>query len=327
MNNFLKRDEELCLKGLGAFSIMIGHIAPAVIGFFFPGDLWVGIFFFYSGYGLMISYRKKENYLSHFIRRKIINIYIPFAVAEISYLLSRAVIEHRNYSYKDLFFSVLGIKLSNSVLWYIVEIMVIYFIFWLIHYNRNRVQNEWYWVILYAVFLVIGVVLDIGTWWYVSTSGFLIGILYDEILKYIDFVINHTVCKLLIVIFGVCSYCYMKYVIYMGKSVLGIKATYVFTFIEMIMVPIFILTWMIILQKVSIKCKFLIFLGTISYDIYMIHMLTLLWISPLKITYCLKCILAIIATICLSSLCYRVRKHFRRDIEKTEETIKCIVER
>ena len=69
MASFLMPYNSACIKGIAALCIMLGHYLssfPWYIGGWLHGYLWVGIFFFYSGYGLRRSVETKENYLENF---------------------------------------------------------------------------------------------------------------------------------------------------------------------------------------------------------------------------------------------------------------------
>lgn len=88
-NNFLNSDTAKSLKGICCIMVVLCHIANRMVnvGFMKPfsivGAYAVGIFFFLSGYGLMYSYLTKNNYLKHFIKKKVLKIYIIFVVINI----------------------------------------------------------------------------------------------------------------------------------------------------------------------------------------------------------------------------------------------------
>ena len=66
--NLCKKETSDCWKGLASIFIMLGHICPnntpVFIRFFLSGNLWVGLFFFYSGYGLQYSLEYNRNYIN-----------------------------------------------------------------------------------------------------------------------------------------------------------------------------------------------------------------------------------------------------------------------
>lgn len=91
--SFLKRplysyskNKNLLLKAVLPFMIIVHHIEfytrqPA-IGFAHTwGDVAVGCFFAMSGYGLMASFLRRENYLDGFLRNSLIKLFVPFVLA------------------------------------------------------------------------------------------------------------------------------------------------------------------------------------------------------------------------------------------------------
>ncbi|MFR3834984.1 MAG: acyltransferase family protein [Eubacterium sp.] len=86
------------IKSLACIMVIVSHLCaqmegigilalPANVGF-----LAVGMFFFCSGYGLTYSYINKENYIQHFLKRRLLCILIPFWSANIIYI----VLEQKN---------------------------------------------------------------------------------------------------------------------------------------------------------------------------------------------------------------------------------------
>ena len=75
------------IKGLLALLIIIHHLSIYIKDtillkvFTIVGVIAVSAFFFYSGYGLMTSYLKKENYLKDFWNKRIMKIVIPYIIA------------------------------------------------------------------------------------------------------------------------------------------------------------------------------------------------------------------------------------------------------
>lgn len=90
--------------------------------------MFVGVFFFYSGYGLKKSIKNNPHYLDGFLKRKIASIYFPFLIAETCHALLTA---YYNNDYSNLFLRCVGFQLSNSILWYVVEILAMYILFYL----------------------------------------------------------------------------------------------------------------------------------------------------------------------------------------------------
>ena len=80
------------LKGYAAVSILIGHFGNGYKQFTrenliytpsFPLQLYTSFFLFCSGYGLMMNYKKDQNYLNYFLKRRLIVILVPYYLSKI----------------------------------------------------------------------------------------------------------------------------------------------------------------------------------------------------------------------------------------------------
>ena len=86
-NDVLDKYNSNKIKGLLAILIIMHHLSiyiKDVILFkilTIIGIIAVSAFFFYSGYGLMTSYLKKESYLKDFLNKRIMKIVIPYIIA------------------------------------------------------------------------------------------------------------------------------------------------------------------------------------------------------------------------------------------------------
>ena len=70
---FVDKKISMAIRGIAAVMIMLSHINGSIMALqlISPGELWVGIFFFYSGYGLQYSYDlHPDSYLNGFIKKK-----------------------------------------------------------------------------------------------------------------------------------------------------------------------------------------------------------------------------------------------------------------
>lgn len=125
------------LKGVACIMVVVTHtcaqlggkgvlILPSNIGF-----LAVGIFFFWSGYGLMHSYLNKENYLKGFITKRILLVYIPFVFSNIIFLIYSSITMGK-YSFVEWFEYIIGVKLICGHAWFIQTIILLYIVFYLI---------------------------------------------------------------------------------------------------------------------------------------------------------------------------------------------------
>lgn len=184
---FLKKDVATEMKGIAAIYIMLSHLVSSPwwwMGFFLFGGgyLFVGVFFFYSGYGLKKSIRNNPHYLDGFLKKKIADIYFPFLIAETCHALLTA---YFNNDYNGLFLRCVGFQLSNSTLWYVVEILAMYILFYL--FEKKNIPMIGY-GIAWIIFSVFASITDLGSWWYVSSPCFIFGLVcgeYEEKIKVI----------------------------------------------------------------------------------------------------------------------------------------------
>ena len=84
----------LCGEGTGALTLF------GLIGF-----LFVGVFFFFSGYGLFKSYKTKPGYLDGFLRKRLPVVLVPLYVINtiftIIVLVSKGTVYKRKISCKE----------------------------------------------------------------------------------------------------------------------------------------------------------------------------------------------------------------------------------
>lgn len=293
-SHFLSKDNSICMKGLAAICVMFGHYFesfPWYVGGWFHGFLWVGVFFFYSGYGLKISAETKENYLEVFWKHKLKAVLLPYMIAAEAATVF-CFFKYRLTWYEIVLGPILGFQYNKS-LWYVIELFGLYIIFYLV--QRFRPQSmERIMCVAYIIFVVCGVILDIGTWWYISTSTFLMGIMYERV-RAIIYKWNW----LKYIVWG----CFLlMYIVIVLNRIRPIafpwNTNYVLTLIYMIMIPLFVLT----LNYLDFNFKGLAFhmlngLGKISYDIYLWHMLVLWMCQSIFEKNSLSCIIAVVATI------------------------------
>lgn len=200
----LSLETSKAIQGLCAVLIIIHHLAQDLLesagvlsGFSEFGVLFVGVFFFFSGYGLYTSLKTKDNYLKGFIKKRFTAILIPFYVC-ISVFVVSACICGQKFDIKRLIAVLTGWSLINDNMWYIVEIAVLYVLFYIIYrLIKNRTAATAVMSVC-TIGMIVGSLLlghgsdmscpfwFMGEWWYNSTFLFIIGILvskHSEVLR------------------------------------------------------------------------------------------------------------------------------------------------
>ncbi|MCR5521716.1 MAG: acyltransferase family protein [Lachnospiraceae bacterium] len=126
------------------------------------GYLLVAFFFFCSGYGLIKSMRRKENYFKGFLTKRLNRILFVFIITEFIWLAARAL---NDVVYRPL----------NPYSWFVYTIIILYFGFFLFYRKESK-----YSLLLMALWIlgysIICYILVQGNWWYNASPVFLIGL-------------------------------------------------------------------------------------------------------------------------------------------------------
>ncbi len=275
-----------CIKGIAALFIMLGHFLPSetpgFIRVFFYGPVWVGLFFFFSGYGIRLQANASAEYIKRFLLNKLQSIWIPFAVAEVIFLFSSQFMTGAKYGIWSIIGCMFGAPLSNDTLWYVVELAVMELLFWIFEKTGIRSKKVLYygtWIIIYVLFMFIAVIADIGTWWYVSTMSFLIGLYvgdYEEKARRIATARNKLIPVTVLTI--------VVYVLVMAGEIYSIgpdflRITYYITGLTIFLVPMFTVTIVGWISDRSSDLKAFTLIGEMSYYVYLYQILVKRWID------------------------------------------------
>lgn len=143
--NFLNKNYTDSIKGLAMLSIVVGHIVQILIpsNFLFYKQLlfflcqinviFVGCFFFFSGYGNYLSVKKIEGYKGKFLKilSKIYRIYFVFGGALILYILLYSLF-HNGHSFVNIsnfFYFISTITIPGLTMWYLKVQVFVYLLF------------------------------------------------------------------------------------------------------------------------------------------------------------------------------------------------------
>lgn len=170
----LSKDNSIALKGIMAIVVLFHHISqnvktPLTGALLFAGPIAVSVFFFVSGYGLMKSFKTKEGYLNNFINHRILPILIQFLIMNILYYIFRLIIGD-GYSVIEFLKSFINGKTTMYYGWYILEIIVLYIVFYIACKVFNKKHNN---IVLFTLFatIIMNIIMYIAgydTCWYRS---------------------------------------------------------------------------------------------------------------------------------------------------------------
>ncbi|SEF86897.1 Membrane-bound acyltransferase YfiQ, involved in biofilm formation [Eubacterium ruminantium] len=253
------------------------------------GILCTSIFFFFSGFGLYKSCKTKENYLVGMLRKRLPTILIPFYAINIIYLIVDP--RDRLSNAFDVFTSLIGFTLVNSNAWFVVELSILYIAFYLCFRKSGSERKAICRLTVFTLMLVTTSLLlghdttkvrghwFMGEWWYNTTLIFIMGILFAK---------NESRIK---------AFMTRRWKILLPVSLLLLVGWYIFEeYIEanygyyrewqghpgypeklltLVVQLIFCMIFMFIILLVNLKLQFgnpaLRFLGSITYEIYLIH--------------------------------------------------------
>ena len=301
-NEPLSLDASTPLKGFAAVSIIIHHLSQELADKAGPlevfqslGVLFVGFFFFFSGYGLYTSLKTKENYLKGFIRHRLTAVLVPFYTCNIIFVISKCI-EGRRFKPAELPAVLSGWSMINSHMWYIVEIVILYLLFYLFYrFIKNRTAATIAMCISVVLMMAGSLMLChgedyscsywfMGEWWYNATFLFVIGIIFSRHEEGLRRFARRAYPALLAVftVLFVLLYLQTSYALAVWSywsEIPGVDPAY----FDKLRCLAFQLPWitssvcltLLIMMKVRFGNRVLRFLGTVSLELYLIHNLFL----------------------------------------------------
>lgn len=259
------------IKGILAVLIIFSHIQYnrtdlSIFHLFnYIGDFLVGMFFFYSGYGLMIQSKKDGSYNKRLLKKRILPLIEKYLIANIIYLIYYVIVgEIFNYGSFLKFSENFNLLVSHS--WYIIVIIFLYCFFYLaglLLKHNYRAELIVITLLSFACILVFGV-LGIPVYWYNSILCFSFGIfiaLNSKVIKEKNWLIfiSSLIC------FAFLSYFQLK------NNFDGKIKIYLVPIIKNISIIIFCYCFNICSKYLNFKGDFFIKASKISLELYLYH--------------------------------------------------------
>ena len=170
-----------------SFVLNIRNVDAGRLRIFSTIGVWlIGFFFFCSGYGLITSLRTKQDYLKGFLVKRVLIVLVPFFLCNYAYM-SVELLRGMQFSTPELIASFFGVLLMNSQMWFAVEIMLLYIVFFLLFtYVKKEKICIMTIVALTAMITLIGMQNTRpfclsnwfwGEWWFNTSFMFLFGMI------------------------------------------------------------------------------------------------------------------------------------------------------
>lgn len=268
----LSLSQTKALQGFCAVCVMLHHIGQKTctpwlpsevithgLNIFVPiGYLLVGVFLFFSGFGLYKSYRNKSDYLQGFLGHRCL---IP--ILALLFTTAAMVCVRSHLGEKISFsgpFHLTGPLMLNGYSWFIYTLLIFYILFYLEFKHCKNEKSATLWVF-------IGVLLYIafcdwwgyGTWWYNSALLFVVGLFFAQ---YESKIIYHM---------------QRFYKLYLPLTLLITCFFFILgeytqnAFIQMPAACTFIFLLILLGMKIKIGNKALTFLGGLTLELYLLH--------------------------------------------------------
>ena len=273
-NDYLGVNSTNGLKGLLALGIVFHHLSQWVttgtefVNFKYMGTYIVSVFFFISGYGLYVQNNRKEDYLDNFLSKRLSKILTPFIAISSIYLIYRNI----NGQALTITFFVDLFKKGSTVIYngWFVDIIILMYVFFYISFKifSNRTVAILVNTLLIVGYIILAIKLGYVFWWYNSSLPFVLGLLWAKNKKYIDGILNKYYFIILVCITGLLFISH-QYSFVLKK--LHIVDSVSYGFAANIDNIIFTIFFILMARKIDFSNKYLLFLGKISFELYMIH--------------------------------------------------------
>lgn len=317
-NNYIGREMTTLIKGIFAVVILFKHCreyisTTAVNGWGghsydilfnaipdYTGQLMVVMFLFYSGYGIMESFKKKKSdYLNGFMSKRVLKTLVHYDIAVLLFLVVETLLG-RTYSTENYVLSwTAWLSLGNSN-WFVFDIIVLYILSYIgltlcSRYKFKMQAFLWYIFSASAVLFVLMFVVKSSAsyWWWDTIMTFPLGMLWSAYKDKIEHRLNNrksyiTILITVSVLFSIFYYLSHQYM-------------YIF-FIPEAMAFAILLT--LFTMKFEIKSSILDWLGINAFAIYILQRLPMLMADEFGLTYSPIMYFAIIliATMLLSAI-------------------------
>ncbi len=283
------------MRGLMALLIILTHVS-----FKFPqtqptwlftsfGAPVVSVFFFLGGYGLTISLMKKGNaYLKGFLKRSLTKLAIPFLLASAMWIPLACLFLEGNLKQMMLGFLTFNPPLPYS--WFVYALILLYIFFYIASKSTEKLLiSSGIQVATTFAMIVIFRLLDFGVYWYISLFAFNAGNIYAVYHKRANSIL---VKKPLLTLLTVLAILVIMDLFKIRTALLAV-------------IPFGIVVSILVLGG-GAKCKILNFLGSISYEIYLMHGIAITLLDNQGLDWWIYLVLACAITIVSAYLLHEV---------------------
>ena len=271
-------------KGIFIVIIMLSHVRSYITltaspldssytaVFSFIGQAMVSLFFFYSGYGIYESVKKRPGYFDGFIENRVFRIFMHFGISVILYWVISETVLGKHIGIDVLVRAFLGFKSIGNSSWFIFTMLLVY-VFAFLSFRFLRFHNLAAIGGIVALTLGFALCIELNNYealWYDTAFCFALGFIYSYFRAPIERVIgkNH-VAYLVALILTVGGYI-LTTILYRESRdlVLGSVKNLIFP-----------LAVCVFSMRVSVHNAILEWLGRHSFSIFLVHRIPMIILS------------------------------------------------
>lgn len=327
-DDYMGRVATISVKGIFAMIILLSHMRgyitietmpdrlyETVLNFI--GQLMVALYFFYSGYGIIESYKNKPSYVSSFPKNRILKTFIHFDMAVFLFFIY-SLISSQTYPQVNYFLCWVGWESIGNSNWFVFDILLLY-IFSYVSMKLGKTGGvKLVIAIVFLLTVLLWTLLYIshrGSWWYSTLLCFPLGIIYSYMKSGIDQGIKrniwnyHLSLAVLTIIFVVCR-------MFRNSLTISIEAC------------VFCLIVTLFTMKISIGNKILYWIGVNAFSIYILQRLPMMFFANIGLNennmlYALAVIPTVMIIACgFTQITERIDMNFLRiDNDRNEHKI------
>lgn len=317
-NNYLSRDNTIKVNGFFIILVFFSHfqqyivisnpydaIGYKIIGLI--GQLMVTTFFFFSGYGIHESVKKKgEQYINQFFNHRFIPTYTNWFFAILAFLVLNIIMQN-SMTIEQVLLSFIGWESIGNSNWYLFDIFVLY-IFFMISFNLfKKDKMRIYGITFLTILFIIALSFFREGYWYNTLLCFPLGMFYSYYKEKIDQTIMknnkkyfvYFVCILMLF----CS-SFLVYNVIHIEMLLNIVSCFFVLFIS------------IFLMKFELKSQILYWCGKNLFWIYILQRIPMIILKDVFSNYNIYFISCFIITILMVFIIDFLKKriHLRKSI-------------
>lgn len=268
--NFLDHDKTLMVNGFFVGLILFSHFnsyATFVSShdliylniFLKIGQLMVTTFLFYSGYGILESIKKKNNYIDNFLKNRFLKVYLSFFIAICIFIIFNLIIGE-NYSIRQILLSFTGWESIGNSNWFMFAVFCMY----IATYISFKIFKKDYlgaiFLNLIFSFMYIFLVMKFKgyDWWYNTILCYNLGMFFsyfkENIVNYLKHSYNYILIFVLLLMFGL--------IIHYGGGGFFVYEFKALTFVLLVV---------LITYKFELNNNVLLWLGKNTFNIYILQ--------------------------------------------------------